>query len=90
MSNPYIEKLARTARDHEWAGNDRKPERDAGDKAYWIASVREILTAMREPTDDVAEVMSAHAANSMVDWRDLHNAFLDAALAEDPATEPVR
>jgi hypothetical protein len=26
------------------------------------------------------EIMGAHAANGMVDWRDLHNAMIDASL----------
>lgn len=40
----------------------------------------EAIKAIREPTEDVAEIMSRHASNGMVDWRDLHKAFIDASL----------
>lgn len=41
---------------------------------------RNAIAAMRVPPEDIAEIMSAHASNGMVDWRDLHEAFIDAAL----------
>jgi hypothetical protein len=40
----------------------------------------EIIAAMREPPTDIAIAMSNHAANGMVDWRDLHEAMIDAAM----------
>jgi len=43
---------------------------------------RYAVKSMREPTDDMANIMNRHASNGMVDWRDLHNAMIDAILSE--------
>lgn len=46
----------------------------------WLQYARAAIEAMREPTEHVSEAMSLHAANGMVDWRDLHKAMIDEAL----------
>jgi hypothetical protein len=64
---------------------DRSAEGGELDNLRLREAARAAIAAMREPTDDVSERMSAHASNGMVDWRDLHYAMIDAALGKPPA-----
>jgi hypothetical protein len=60
--------------------------RDAREDGDAWVQARAALAELRDLTEHVAEVMSKHASNGMVDWRDLHAAMIDAILAEaEPA-----
>lgn len=45
-----------------------------------LEAARAAIEAMREPSDDVREIMNGHAANGFVNWDDYHEAMIDAAL----------
>lgn len=77
-----LERLAKAARDYEWDGAAPQQEWDS-DKHYWIASVRAVLTAMREPTQ--AQYDALCATDKM--WRELDSktvwqTYIDALLSD--------
>lgn len=43
-------------------------------------AARAAIEAMREPTDELRQIMGAHASNGFVNWDDYHDAMIDAAL----------
>lgn len=103
MSNPYVEKLVGAAVDALVAaplpnlGPGITPESARRsrrailtDTIDWPRAVRAILTAMREPSEDMPK-----AGVAWSDWLDpgeavgVWQSMLTAALAEEPATEKV-
>lgn len=68
-----VEKVARAIAAH-WVSDVN---------VHWITygnQARDAIKALRDPSTAVVEVMNAHAANGMTDWRDLHEAMIAEAL----------
>jgi hypothetical protein len=49
-------------------------------KDYSVKIARDAIEVLLYPTTELARVMSEHARNGMVDWRDIVEAYLEEVL----------